>query len=335
LTSALRLIEIEPDALSMNPRFKKMSRSLLFHMLRSVLSVEQRLDAVDRMTTPPGYMEALGPQVYWTLNLFITRPLYVFAPYEVIHSAEALVKELHKDVPTRLASPIDIYSLALATLTLLEASKIPLCAEYCWEILANVEQVLDRRAQASALAGEFEDLFSTPAWDRQLRVWIEAEKPQQQGSSADAAGQNPPSANNTTNTTTANNNNTTNTTASGNNSTTQQQTQQPPLVGPNEQRSLQHLADLAVGAEGVGASGNGSGAGAGGASPPSPSGKFNIDASAEGLPTTSSADLGASHGPGGGAGGGMNIQNGLVDFSLALRKGFMNVLSLEPIHFHK
>ncbi|CRG84074.1 Glucose transport transcription regulator RGT1 [Talaromyces islandicus] len=330
LTSALRVVEIDPDALSMNPRFKKMSRSLLFHMLRSVLSVEQRLDAVDRMTTPPGYMEALGPQVYWTLNLFITRPLYVFAPYEVIHSAEALVKELHKEVPTRLASPIDIYSLALATLTLLEASKIPLCAEFCWEILANVEQVLDRRAQTTALAGEFEDLFSTPAWDRQLRIWINAEKPQQHGGSVDATGQNSSSTNNTTSTTTANNGNATNTTASGNNSTAQQQTQQPPLVGPNEQRSLQHLADLAVGAEGVGAgSGNGAGAG-GGASPPSPSGKFNIDASAEGLPATASAELGASHGSGGG-GGGMNIQNGLVDFGLALRKGFMNVLSIAPI----
>jgi hypothetical protein len=316
LTSALRLIEIDPDVLSVNPRFKKMSRSLLFHMLKSVLSVEQRLDAVDRMTTPPGYMEALGPQVYWTINLFITRPLYVFAPYEVIHSAEALVKELHKDVPTRLPSPIDIYSLALATLTLLEASKIPLCAEFCWELLANIEQVLDRRAQNSALAGEFEDLFSTPQWDRQLRLWIEAEKPQH----GDATGQNSSSANNHNNNTTTTNNATT--TASANNSTTHQA----PLVGPNEQRSLQHLADLAVGG------GGGAGAGGGPSSPPSPSGKFNIDASAEGLPTTSSAaDLGASHGVGV---GGANGQNGLVDFSLALRRGFMNVLSLPPVPRH-
>ncbi|KAH8705005.1 putative C6 finger domain protein [Talaromyces proteolyticus] len=295
LAAALRVVETDPEVLSVNPRSKKISRSLLFHMLRSVLNIEQRLGTVDRLNTPPGYFEALGPQVYWTINLYITRPLYVFAPYEVIHSAEALVKEMHKDIlpTTRLPSPLDIYSLALATLTLLEASKLPLCAEFCWEILNNVEQILDRRAQTTALAGEFDDLFSTPHWDRQLRSWIEAEKPTPHNQPSDSITQNQ-------------NNTTTNGTSAGANPTTSSA----PLVGPNEQRSLQHLADLAVGAEGVAAGSDGAGGGA-----------VNI-----------SLDGGAA--ADGTSGGGINNVNNTVDFSLALRRGFMNVLSVAPIPRH-
>jgi hypothetical protein len=341
LSAALRIIEIDHDSLSLNSKFKKASRSLLFHLLRVVLGHEQRLANTDATILPAGYLEALGPQVYWTVNLYITRFLYVFAPYEVIHSAEALVKELHKDVlTTRIPSPIDIYSLSLAVITLLEASKLPLCAEFCWKILGDVEQILDRRAQVTATAGEFEDLFSTPQWDQQLRAWIAAERThqlQQQNNEnpivEDADQQQNQDQSTTHNATNANNNGS---------------TSQPPLVGPNEQRSLQHLADLAVGAEGTSTNDDGS-------APPAPGTTGSASASASAPTGTATAHnamdipneaegAGAGIGPSAGNGTGHQgpttaaaaaVTTGLggaviVDFSSALRRGFMNILSLPP-----
>lgn len=328
---------------------------MLFHMLKVVLGHEQRLsNTTDPTLIPAGYLESLGPQVYWTVNLYITRFLYTFAPYEVIHSADALVKEMHKDVATsstttstsaRISSPIDIYSLSLAVLTLLEASKLPLCAEFCWKILGNIEQILDRRAQASS--DEFEGLFSTPAWDRQLRAWIDAEKDSsshlnlnqnqnqsqsQQTAESDlaavdrqesttnpnpnhpaaAGGVNPPSNTNTN----------TNATANAN-------PNQPPLVGPNEQRSLQHLADLAVGAEGSGTtSGSGNEH-----TLPVPGGSSSAAAGTVGGGAVASDDApGTNANPAENGNNSNNNNNSTVsstvDFSVALRRGFMNVLSL-------
>jgi hypothetical protein len=336
LSAALRIIEIDHDSLSLNSKFKKASRSLLFHLLRVVLGHEQRLANTDATILPAGYLEALGPQVYWTVNLYITRFLYVFAPYEVIHSAEALVKEMHKDVlTTRIPSPIDIYSLSLAVITLLEASKLPLCAEFCWKILGDVEQILDRRAQATATAGEFEDLFSTPQWDQQLRAWIAAEKsdkPQQQNNenpdtenTDQQQNQNQSSTNNATSST--NSNAITNNTSSS----------QPPLVGPNEQRSLQHLADLAVGAEGTSTNEDGSAPTTTSASGSAPAGTatagnaMDIPNEAEGAGSGNAAGNGTvQQGAGStaattGLGGAV-----IVDFSSALRRGFMNILSMPP-----
>ncbi|EED23312.1 C6 finger domain protein, putative [Talaromyces stipitatus ATCC 10500] len=360
LSSALRIIEIDHDSLSLNSRFKRASRSLLFHMLKAVLGHEQRLANTDATILPVGYLEALGPQVYWTVNLYITRFLYIFAPYEVIHSAEALVKEMHKDtLTTRIPSPIDIYSLSLAVITLLEASKLPLCAEFCWKILEDIEQILDRRAQVTATAGEFEDLFSTPKWDQQLRAWIAAEKPAQQQQNnnsnnvnteelqpADTTDQqqNQSSMNNITSNTNTNNN--------ADNKNNNASSSQPPLVGPNEQRSLQHLADLAVGAEGSGAGANDDGNAA----------PATTTSTAPGATATVPANdvMDVSNEGEGGAGAGNNTtqqqphhhqqqqqqQQGsaagigvvsgavIVDFASALRRGFMNILSLLPASRH-
>lgn len=307
-----------------------------------MLGHEQRLANTDATILPAGYLEALGPQVYWTVNLYITRFLYVFAPYEVIHSAEALVKEMHKDVlTTRIPSPIDIYSLSLAVITLLEASKLPLCAEFCWKILGDVEQILDRRAQATATAGEFEDLFSTPQWDQQLRAWIAAEKsgqPQQQNNenpnTEDTEQQQNQNQSPTNNASSAANNN-----ANNNNTSSSQ----PSLVGPSEQRSLQHLADLAVGAEGTSTNEDGNAppapsTSASGSAPPGTATANNNNAmdlsnETEGGATSGTAagnstaqQQGSTAAATTGLGGGAVI----VDFSSALRRGFMNVLSMPP-----
>lgn len=339
LSAALRIIEIDHDSLSLNTKFKKASRSLLFHLLRVVLGHEQRLANTDATILPAGYLEALGPQVYWTVNLYITRFLYVFAPYEVIHSAEALVKEMHKDVlTTRIPSPIDIYSLSLAVITLLEASKLPHCAEFCWKILGDVEQILDRRAQATATAGEFEDLFSTPQWDQQLRAWIAAEKsnqPQQQNNEN-------PNTEDTEQQQNQNQSSTSNATSANNNTNNNSSSSQPPLVGPNEQRSLQHLADLAVGAEGTSSNEDGS-------APPAPTTSASGSAPTGTAATANNNGMDISNETEGGAGSGTAAGNGtaqqqgptaaattglggavIVDFSSALRRGFMNVLSMPP-----
>ncbi|PCH04599.1 Hypothetical protein PENO1_022070 [Penicillium occitanis (nom. inval.)] len=340
LSAALRIIEIDHDSLSLNTKFKKASRSLLFHLLRVVLGHEQRLANTDATILPAGYLEALGPQVYWTVNLYITRFLYVFAPYEVIHSAEALVKEMHKDVlTTRISSPIDIYSLSLAVITLLEASKLPHCAEFCWKILGDVEQILDRRAQATAAAGEFEDLFSTPQWDQQLRAWIAAEKsnqPQQQNNenpnTEDTEQQQNQNQSSTSNATSTANNNANNNSSSS----------QPPLVGPNEQRSLQHLADLAVGAEGTSSNEDGSAppattTSASGSAPTGTAATANNNAmdisnETEGAGSGTAAGNGTAQqqGPTAAATTGLGGGAVIVDFSSALRRGFMNVLSMPP-----
>lgn len=329
LSAALRIIEIDHDSLSLNSKFKKASRSLLFHLLKVVLGHEQRLANTDATLLPAGYIEALGPQVYWTVNLYITRFLYVFAPYEVIHSAEALVKEMHKDVlTTRILSPIDIYSLSLAVITLLEASKLPHCAEFCWKILGDVEQILDRRAQATANAGEFEDIFSTPQWDQQLRAWIAAEKSGHSLNKENTSTEETENQSSTNNINPATNNANNNTVSSS----------QPPL-GLNEQRSLQHLADLAVGAEGTATNEDGS-------APPAPSTSASgsaAAAAAAGTANNNAMDISNEAGSGTGPGNGTAQQGQtaaptttglggavMVNFGSALRRGFMNILSMPP-----
>lgn len=249
---------------------------------------------------------------------------------------------MHKDVlTTRIPSPIDIYSLSLAVITLLEASKLPLCAEFCWKILGDVEQILDRRAQATATAGEFEDLFSTPQWDQQLRAWIAAEKsnpPQQQHNenpntedTNQQQNQNQSSANNAPS-------------APSNNANNNSSSSQPPLVGPNEQRSLQHLADLAVGAEGTSTNEDGSAppATTTSASGSEPTGTATATANNNAMDISNEAEGGAGSGSGTAAGNGSSQQGPtaptttglggavIVDFSSALRRGFMNVLSMPP-----
>lgn len=238
---------------------------------------------------------------------------------------------MHKDVlTTRIPSPIDIYSLALAVITLLEASKLPLGADFCWKILGDVEQILDRRAQATASAGEFEDLFSTPQWDQQLRAWIGTERSnqsqQQSNENTNAGdadqGQNPTHSS-------VNNGNTTHSNTSSS---------QPPLVGPNEQRSLQHLADLAVGAEGTSTNDDGSVlhtattpvSGSAPAGTAAPSNAMDISNEAEGSGSATAAGNGTTHqGPAAATTTGLGGA-ATVDFSSALRRGFMNVLSMPP-----
>lgn len=301
-----------------NPGIKRLFKAVLISQLNRALDVERAHTESAEANVPEGYLQALGPQIYWTLNLLMSRHLYVYTPYEVLHSAEAVVKEMHKDVSNRLSSPIDIHSLVLATLTLLEGSQLPLFSSFCWEVLAKVEEILDRREKTTAEAGEFENLFATPAWDSCLRSWIAEKRPRDQtgagqnttasaNANADATANTNPNTTANTNAT-ANANSNTNANANANTSSSAP----PPIVGPNEQRSLQHLADLAVGAEGAAAAA----AAANASSPPA---------------TTAGGEASAAGGTTASAIASLQSQlQAYVDFSLAIKRGYLRVIARGP-----
>src|SRR5699024_975255 len=119
---------------------------------------------------------------------------------------------------SRLARPFDLHSLALATMTLLEAAVVPEYANECWDALHKVEEILDRSAKRNAGAAEFVDVRTTPGCDTKIRIFLEGRRIKAQESQLQD-----PNLNKSSSSTAP--------------------------MGPNEQRSLQHLADLAVGAE--------------------------------------------------------------------------------------
>ncbi|KKK22237.1 C6 finger domain protein, partial [Aspergillus ochraceoroseus] len=243
----------------------------------------ERLSSVDDFKSsgvsedgaPHGFMESLQNQLYWTTRLLIKRHIFVYSPYEIIFCAEEVINELLKaTAQSRLSTPLDLHSLALATMTLLEASVLPEYSNECWEALKKVDEILDYRAKRAAEFSEFGDVFHTPGWDAKIRLFLEWRRTKSQEAQLQDSGLSK--------------------TGSG----------APPVVGPNEQRSLQHLADLAVGAEGSVAVT---------ASPPPaiPPSENNMNAT--------SPNLGPAPPPQGG--------RVVVDFTLLTKEGYLNVFS--------
>lgn len=239
-------------------------------------------------SSPDSFLESLQNQLYWTIRLLIKRHIFVYSPYEIIYSAEEVISELHKaTMQSRLATPFDIHSLALASMTLLEATVLPEHANECWDSLNKLEEILDYRAKRFAGVPEFQDIFATPGWDNKIRIFLEWRRAKSQESQLQDS-----------------NNNLVKTTPS-----TTGAAGVPPVLGPNEQRSLQHLADLAVGAEGsVAASVN-----VNASSPPPvlPSTESNMNATSPNLAS------------------GSHLQQGrvVVDFTLLTKEGYLNVFS--------
>ncbi|GAQ42157.1 glucose-responsive transcription factor [Aspergillus tubingensis] len=223
--------------------------------------------------TSYGFFQSLQNQLYWTSRLLIKRHIFVHSPYEIIYAAEEVMNELHKaSMQSRLATPFDLHSLALASMTLLEATVLPEYSNQCWEALKKLEEILDYRSKRSAESGEYGDIFGTPGWDSKIRVFLEWRRTKAQetqlhdpslGKSGSAA---------------------------------------PPVMGPNEQRSLQHLADLAVGAEGQVA--------ANASSPPPAISEHNLNATSPNM-----ASAAQPHG------------HVVVDFTLLTKEGYLNVFS--------
>ncbi|KAJ5899487.1 hypothetical protein N7495_004231 [Penicillium taxi] len=213
--------------------------------------------------------ESLQNQLYWTVRLLIKRHVYVYSPYEIIYCAQEIINELHKaTVQIRRPTPFDLHSLALASMTLLEAAILPEHSSECWDSLLKVEEILDRRAKPLA---EFV-LFATPGWDAKIRVFLEWRRAKSQESQLQEA-------------------------VSSMNKVGSSQ----PVMGPNEQRSLQHLADLAVGAEGT----------VGQSSPPPPGLSAESDASLNLAPQLSTSGIGRI----------------VVDFTMLTKEGYLNVFS--------
>lgn len=181
-----------------------------------------KVQEMPESTTRPLF-ESLQTQLYWTVRLLIKRHVFIYSPHEIIYCAQEVVNELHKaTLQNRLCTPFDLHSLALASMTLLEASVLPEHSDECWISLEKVEDILERRAKPSMETSEFSNIFGTPGWDAKIRVFLEWRRAKSQESLLhDASGAFKIGAGS-----------------------------QHPVMGPNEQRSLQHLADLAVGAEG-------------------------------------------------------------------------------------
>jgi hypothetical protein len=163
-------------------------------------------------------------------------------------------------------------------MTLLEATVLPEHGTECWDSLEKVEEILDHRSKRSTNASEFEDIFGTPGWDSKIRIFLEWRRAKAQESQLHESG-----------------------------SLSKTGSSSHPPMGPNEQRSLQHLADLAVGAEGSVAQN------ASATPPPGLSSTEHGEASLNLAP-----QLAQSH---------TGVGRVIVDFTMLTKEGYLNVFS--------
>ena len=215
--------------------------------------------------------ETYSPLMFWFITLFIKRQIFTYDPVEVLYPAEVVIELLHKqsENSTPVCSPFHFHFLALAVVTLLEITDIPELSHNAWVSIDKALQVITQREKHAATAGEFEKIFASQRWEASIHAFIESKLTKVRAGQFGAQS------------------------ASSN------------VVGPTEQRSLQHLADLAVGAGGNANSNT---------SPPPPGSAGNAAAGEdkEGRPD-------ANKQPG--------DQRVFVDFSLLTNKGYLNVLA--------
>lgn len=272
----------------------------------------ERLSDVERHRKPEGYSDEqqrtlrhVQDQMYWTIRLVVTRHIFVYSPYEIIHCAKELVNDLHKASDKGEFNPFDMHSLALALMTLEEASLIPEYTDECHEYIGQIEKILIERENAYMEGGEMGGIMATPGWDALYRAVIDWRRGQVEEASTlhhktrgASAGAVPDAA--------------------------------PPVLGPNEQRSLQHLADLAVGAEGsVAAAAAAAAAGGPGGTPSSPPPPPQ--------PAVASTDNNSAHPPAATAGANAVSPNlapqrqpqerVVIDFTMLTSEGYLNVFA--------
>lgn len=217
------LATVEHNVCQTNTGLGRMVGANLVASLERLAELEDVFKVQELPENSRTFFESLQSQLYWTIRLLIKRHVFIYSPYEIIYCAREVISELHRaTLLNRLATPFDLHSLALASMTLLEATVLPEHADECWESLAKVEEILDARAKFSAEPSEFGNIFGTPGWDAKIRVFLEWRRAKSQESEIQGAVREEKRAGSSA----------------------------PPLMGPNEQRSLQHLADLAVAADG-------------------------------------------------------------------------------------
>ncbi|KAJ5671833.1 hypothetical protein N7507_000960 [Penicillium longicatenatum] len=277
LSEMVTLATVEHNICQTNTGLGRMVGANLVASLERLSEMEDvfKVHELPENTTTRTLFESLQSQLYWTVRLLIKRHVFVYSPYEIIYCAQEVVNELYKaTLQARLPTPFDLHSLALASMTLLEATVLPEHANDCWASLDRVEEILDHRDSRTNEIGEFSNILGTPGWDAKIRVFLEWRKAKSQESQLhESVGK----------------------VGSG---------IAPPVMGPNEQRSLQHLADLAVGAE--------DSVGQSSATPPPGLGEQG-DTSPNLAP-----QLAQSHG-----GTGRTV----VDFTMLTKEGYLNVFS--------
>lgn len=223
LSEMVTLATVEHNVCQTNSGLGRMVGANLVASLERLGEMEDvfKVHELHENTTTRSLFESLQAQLYWTVRLLIKRHVFVYSPYEIIYCAQEVINEMHKAaLQNRPATPFDLHSLALASMTLLEATVLPEHANECWTSLEKVEEILDHRAKPTIESAELGNIFGTPGWDAKIRVFLEWRRIKSQESQLhESVGGKPGSS-------------------------------QHPVMGPNEQRSLQHLADLAVGAEG-------------------------------------------------------------------------------------
>lgn len=229
------------------------------------------------------YTESVCQLSFWFLTLLSKRHLYTQVPTEIIHPAEGIINILDQQSETTnpITSPFHYHFLALAVITLLEITDIPELASDAWKGLEKAVQVIHRRERHAALAGEFESIFANQSWEACIRATIESKLAKFRSDQASNARQGAAA---------------------------------PPLVGPTEQRSLEHLADLAVGA--------GGGTGNAQSPPPQSAGDdkdamAGVSSQAPPLP-----DMGPPSNP-----GQKQDTRVCVDFTQLTKKGYLNVFA--------
>ncbi|KAI1970641.1 Glucose-responsive transcription factor [Ophidiomyces ophidiicola] len=176
----------------------------------------ERLDFANIDPSTVNALENISPLVYWSIHLLLKRHLYIYTPAELLYPSQVIIEIMNKQTEdsTSISSPFHFHFLALAVITLLELMDIPELANDAQVILEKAVALISLREKHAATAGEFEKIFATQNWENTIQLFIETRIGQyRQGRIGTHQG---PGAN------------------------------QP--LGATEQRSLQHLADLAVGA---------------------------------------------------------------------------------------
>ncbi|KMU83717.1 hypothetical protein CIHG_01500 [Coccidioides immitis H538.4] len=177
----------------------------------------ERLDLANTDPSIVNTLENFSPLIYWSIHLLLKRHLYVYVPAELIYPSQVIVEIMKKQAEnsTPISSPFHFHFLALAVITLLELTDIPELVSDVQEILEKALGVISLREKHAATAGEFEKIFATQNWENTIQLFIEARMNQlrQRAENQQSTGSHLP-------------------------------------LGATEQRSLQHLADMAVGAGG-------------------------------------------------------------------------------------
>ncbi|EFW21768.1 Glucose-responsive transcription factor [Coccidioides posadasii str. Silveira] len=177
----------------------------------------ERLDLANTDPSIVNTLENFSPLIYWSIHLLLKRHLYVYVPAELIYPSQVIVEIMKKQAEnsTPISSPFHFHFLALAVITLLELTDIPELVSDVQEILEKALGVISLREKHAATAGEFEKIFATQNWENTIQLFIEARMNplRQRAENQQSTGSHLP-------------------------------------LGATEQRSLQHLADMAVGAGG-------------------------------------------------------------------------------------